>query len=90
MNISERWQCANEINHLKELLQMLHLVRLCKNINHFLVSLITAMDSTMKEENKEILKPIRKIRDIASKNKRQDIIEMSDKLLSIFYDKRSQ
>lgn len=90
LNISERWQCANEINHLKELLQMLHLVRLCKNINQFLVSLITAMDSTIKEENKEMLKPIKKIRDLASKNKRKDIVEMSDKLLSIFYDKNLQ
>lgn len=90
LNISERWQCANEIDHPKELLQMLHLVTLCKNINQFLVSLITVMDSTIKEKNKEMLKPIRKIKELASKYKRQDIVEMSDKLLSIFYDKSSQ
>lgn len=90
LNISERWQCANKMNHPKELLRMLHLVTLCKNINQFLVSLITAMNSTVKERNEEMLNPIRKIRELASRNNRFDIVEMSDKLLSIFlYDKKS-
>lgn len=31
LNISERWRCANEMNHPKELMQMLRLVTLCKN-----------------------------------------------------------
>ena len=30
LNISERWQCANEMNHPEELMQMLRLVTLCK------------------------------------------------------------
>lgn len=48
------------------------------------------MNSTEKERNEEMLNPIRKIRELASRNNRFDIVEMSDKLLSIFlYDKKS-
>lgn len=84
LNISERWQCANEMNHPKELMQMLCLVTLCKKINQFLVSLISSIHLSEKQKNNEMLKPIRDIKELASKNNRPDIVEMSDKLLSIF------
>ena len=91
LNISERWQCANEMNHPKELMQMLRLVTLCNTINRFLVSLISSMRSTEKQKNDEVLRPIREIKALASKNNLADIVEMSDRLLSIFSisDKRS-
>ena len=91
LNISERWQCANEMNHPKELMQMLRLVTLCNTINRFLVSLISSMKSTEKQKNDEVLRPIREIKALASKNNLADIVEMSDRLLSIFSisDKRS-
>ena len=91
LNISKRWQCVNEMNHPNELMQMLRLVTLCKKINHFLVSLISSMNSTEKRKNDEILNPIRKIKDLAQKNNQQDIVAVSDKFLSIFslFDKKS-
>ena len=84
LNISERWQCANDMNHPKELMQMLRLVTLCKKINHFLVLLISSMNSTEKRKNDEMLNPIRKIKELSQKNNQQDIVAMSDKFLSLF------
>lgn len=84
LNISERWQCANEMNHPEELMQMLRLVTLCKKINQFLVSLVSSMNSTEKRKNDEMLNPIRKIKELAQKNNQQDIVAMSDKFLSLF------
>ena len=70
---------------------MLRLVTLCNTINRFLVSLISSMKSTEKQKNDEVLRPIREIKALASKNNLADIVEMSDRLLSIFSisDKRS-
>lgn len=42
------------------------------------------IDISEKQKNNEMLKPIRDIKELASKNNRPDIVEMSDKLLSIF------
>lgn len=90
LNISERWQCANEMNHPEELMQMLRLVTLCKKINQFLVSLVSSMHLSEKQKNDEILSPIRKIKELAQKNNQQDIVAISDKFLSIFsvFDKK--
>ena len=90
LNISERWQCANEMNHPEELMQMLRLVTLCKNINQFLVSLVSSMHLSEKQKNDEMLSPIRKIKELAQKNNQQDIVAISDKFLSIFslFDKK--
>ena len=84
LNISKRWECANEMNHPKELMQMLSLVTLCNKINKFLLSLISSMSSTEKRKTDEMLSPIKKIRELAQKNNQQDIVAMSDKFLSIF------
>lgn len=84
LNISERWQCANEMNHPEELMQMLRLVTLCKKINQFLVSLVSSMHLSEKQKNDEMLNPIRKIKELAQKNNQQDIVAMSDKFLSLF------
>lgn len=84
LNISERWRCANNMNHSKELMQMLRLVTLCKKINQFLLLLISSMNSTEKQNNDLMLNPIREIKELALINNRSDIVEMSDKLLSIF------
>ena len=84
LNISERWQCANEMNHPEELMQMLRLVTLCKKINQFLVSLMSSMHLSEKQKNDEMLNPIRKIKELAQKNNQQDIVAMSDKFLSLF------
>lgn len=91
MNISERWRCANEMNHPKELMQMLRLVTLCKKINQFLVLLISSMSSIEKQKKDEMLNPIRKIKELAYKNNQQDIVGISDKFLSKFslFDKKS-
>lgn len=91
MNISERWRCANEMNHPKELMQMLRLVTLCKKINQFLVLLISSMSSIEKQKKDEMLNPIRKIKELAYKNNQQDIVDISDKFLSKFslFDKKS-
>ena len=91
LNISERWRCANEMNHPKELMQMLRLVTLCKKINQFLVLLISSMSSIEKQKNDEMLNPIRKIKELAYKNNQQDIVDISDKFLSKFslFDKKS-
>ena len=91
LNISDRWQCANEMNHPKELMQMLRLVTLCNTINRFLVSLISSMRSTEKQKNDEMLRPIREIKALAQKNNQQDIVTIIDKFLSIFslFDKKS-
>ena len=90
LNISERWQCANEMNHPEELMQMLRLVTLCKKINQFLVSLVSSMHLSEKQKNDEMLSPIRKINELAQKNNQQDIVAISDKFLSIFslFDKK--
>ena len=90
LNISERWQCANEMNHPEELMQMLRLVTLCKKINQFLVSLMSSMHLSEKQKNDEMLSPIRKIKELAQKNNQQDIVAISDKFLSIFslFDKK--
>ena len=90
LNISERWQCANEMNHPEELMQMLRLVTLCKKNNQFLVSLVSSMHLSEKQKNDEILSPIRKIKELAQKNNQQDIVAISDKFLSIFsvFDKK--
>ena len=84
LNISERWQCANEMNHPEELMQMLRLVTLCKKINQFLVSLVSSMHLSEKQKNDEMLSPIRKIKELAQKNNQQDIVAISDKFLSLF------
>ena len=84
LNISERWQCANEMDYPRELMQMLRLVTLCKNINQFLVILVSSISSTEKQKNDEMLKLITKIKELASQNNQQEIVEMSDKLLSMF------
>ncbi len=84
LNISERWQCANDMNHPKELMQMLRLVTLCNKINKFLLSLVSSMSSTEKQKTDEMLSPIKEIRELALKNNQQDIVAMSDKFLSIF------
>jgi len=91
LNISERWQCANGMNHPKELMQMLRFVTLCKKIDHFLVLLISSIRLTEKRKNYEMLKPIRKIKELAYKYNQQEIVEMSERLLSIFSlsDKKS-
>lgn len=91
LNISERWRCANEMNHPKELMQMLRLVTLCKKINQFLVLLISSMSSIEKQKKDEMLNPIRKIKELAYKNNQQDIVDISDKFLSKFslFDKKS-
>ena len=90
LNISERWQCANEMNHPEELIQMLRLVTLCKKINQFLVSLVSSMHLSEKQKNDEMFNPIRKIKELAQKNNHQDIVAISDKFLSIFslFDKK--
>ena len=90
LNISERWQCANEMNHPEELMQMLRLVTLCKKNNQFLVSLVSSMHLSEKQKNDEMLSPIRKIKELAQKNNQQDIVAISDKFLSIFslFDKK--
>ena len=90
LNISERWQCANEMKHPEELMKMLRLVTLCKKINQFLVSLVSSMHLSEKQKNDEILSPIRKIKELAQKNNQQDIVAISDKFLSIFslFDKK--
>lgn len=84
LNISDRWRCANEMDHPKELMQMLQLITLCKNINQYLHSLLSLIDSTVKKKNDEMLEPIRKIKELANRNNLPDIVKMSDKLLSIF------
>ena len=84
LNISERWRCVNEMNHPKELIHMLRLMKLCKTIDQFLFVLILSMSLTGKRKNDEILKPIIKIKELASQNNQQEIVELSDKLLSIF------
>lgn len=84
LNISDRWHCANKMDHPKELMQILQLVTLCKNIHQYLASLLSVMNTTEKKKNDEILEPIRSIKEIAYKNNLQDIVKMSDKLLSIF------
>ena len=90
LNISERWQCANEMNHPEELIQMLRLVTLCKKINQFLVSLVSSMHLSEKQKNDEMLSPIRKIKELDQKNNQQDIVAILDKFLSIFslFDKK--
>ena len=90
LNISERWQWANEMNHPEELMQMLRLVTLCKKINQFLVSFVSSMHLSEKQKNDEMLSPIRKIKELAQKNNQQDIVAISDKFLSIFslFDKK--
>ena len=90
LNISERWQCANEMNHPEELMQMLRLVTLCKKNNQFLVSLVSSMHLSEKQKNDEMLSPIRKIKELVQKNNQQDIVAISDKFLSIFslFDKK--
>ena len=81
LNISARWKCANEMNHVKELMQMLRLVTLCKKINHFLHSLIKAMSLSEKQKIDEMLKPILKIKELSSKYNHPDKVELYDKLL---------
>lgn len=83
LNITERWQYANEMNHPKELMQILQLVTLCKNIDQYLISLISLMDSTEKQKNNKILDSLSRIKELAYKNNIADVVEMSDKLLSI-------
>ena len=70
------------MDHPKELMQILQLVTLCKNIHQYLASLLSVMNTTEKKKNDEILEPIRSIKEIAYKNNLQDIVKMSDKLLS--------
>lgn len=84
LNVSDRWLCANNMDHPKELAQMLQLVKLCKNIHEYLFSLLSVMDSTEKKKNDEMIEPIRKIKEIANKNNLPDIAKMSDKLMSLF------
>ena len=72
------------MNHPKELIHMLRLMKLCKTIDQFLFVLILSMSLTGKRKNDEILKPIIKIKELASQNNQQEIVELSDKLLSIF------
>ena len=84
LNISERWRCVNEMNHPKELIHMLRFMKLCKTIDQFLFELILSMSLTGKRKNDEILQPIIKIKELASQNNQQEIVELSDKLLSIF------
>ena len=79
--ISARWKCANEMNHVKELMQMLRLVTLYKKINHFLHSLIKAMSLSEKQKIDEMLKPILKIKELSSKYNHPDMVELYDKLL---------
>ena len=81
LNISARWKCANEMNHVKELMQMLRLVILYKKINHFLHSLIKAMSLSEKQKIDEMLKPILKIKELSSKYNYPDKVELYDKLL---------
>lgn len=84
LNISDRWQCASKMNHPKELMQILQLVTLCKKINQYLCSLIFLMDSTAKKKNNKMLETIQKIKELGCKNNLSDIVDMSDKLLSMF------
>lgn len=84
LNISDRWLCANEMNHPKELMQIQQLATLCKNIYEYLASLLSLMDSTEKKKNRGTIDLIRKIKDFACKNNLPDIVKTSDKLLALF------
>lgn len=83
-NISERWKCAKHLNHPKELMQVLKLINLCKDIDVYLVSLLAEMNATENKKIDDTLEPIRKIKELACKKNLKEIVSMSDKLLSIF------
>lgn len=89
-NISERWKCAKHLNHPKELIQVLKLINLCKDIDVYLVSLLSAMNAMENKKIDDTLEPIRKIKKLAIKNNFGEIVAMSDKLLSILSFKKDK
>ena len=60
-NISDRWQCFNSMNHSEELMQVLKLIALCKNINKYLLSFILLMNRNEKLKSDEIIKNMERI-----------------------------
>ena len=83
-NISERWKCAKHLNHPKELMQVLKLINLCKDIDVYLGSLLSEMKAAENKKIDDTFEPIRKIKELACKKNLKEIVSMSDKLLSIF------
>ena len=82
LNISEKWQLANNMLQPNELIDIQRLLRLCKNINQFILLLITSINSVEKQRNEEILTPIRKFQELARKSNQEDIVDLLDKSLS--------
>lgn len=85
-NISERWQYAEKMDHVKESMHVLKLFELCRNIGKYLQILISAMSTTDKSKTDKLTEMICNIKELARKNDLDNIVSMSDKLLSIFTD----
>ena len=85
LNISEKWQLANNMLHPNELIDIQRLLQLCKNINQFILLLISSINSVEKQRNEEILTPIRKFQELARRNNQEEIVDLLDKSLSSIY-----
>jgi hypothetical protein len=61
LNISERWQSFNRMNHAEELMQVLRLVTLCENINRYLLLFVSLMSQNEKLKSDEIINDLKKV-----------------------------
>ena len=84
LNLSSRWDAFKNMNHVEELMQLHKLIILCNKIDSFLKSILLSINESHEIKLQETLKPIFKIRELGIKFNNQEIIDISDKFISMF------
>lgn len=84
LNLSNRWNAFKNMNQAKELVQLNKLVVLCNKINTFLKSILSSINENQSIKSRERMKPILKMRELGIKSKNKEIVDMSEKLISLF------
>lgn len=84
LNLSDRWQAFNNMNHAEELMKLQKLIILCNNIDKYLMSMLSMIQNSQNKILQETLKPILKIRELGVKQNNQSLIDTSDRIISLF------
>ncbi len=83
-NTSARFTAFRNMNQIEELMRVNRLAVLCNKVDRYLLSLMNTIKESHDKRKQAMLAPIYKIKEMGEKQNNQSIIDLSDKILSMF------
>lgn len=83
LNISSRLNAYNEMLHFEELLKHHKLILLCNKLDAFILSMMYNVQKYQDDKWSEILKPIYQVKEMAVKNKNEELVSLCEQILSL-------